>query len=158
MNYGEALQYLSQRQQLGIRPGTERLAVVLDRLGNPQDRYLALHIAGTNGKGSTAAFSAQLLLHAAKAAGEPGRPSRIGLYTSPHLHRLCERIQIYGDDDSSAVSRKLVPASEEELAAAMSAVRSAADAPNAVELTFFELLTATAFLLLAERGVTVAVI
>jgi dihydrofolate synthase/folylpolyglutamate synthase len=160
MNYAASLLYLSGLARFGIRPGTERLAAVLARLGDPQDRVPALHIAGTNGKGSTAAFAAHLLLAAAqpqRGASATEQP-RVGLYTSPHLCRLRERIRISPaqpqptDEDLS-----LPECSEEDLAAALSAVRAAAEAAPAVDLTFFEVLTAAAFLLFAAAGVEVAV-
>ncbi len=159
MNYAESLQYLSQLARFGIQPGTARLHTVLGRLGQPQERVAALHIAGTNGKGSTAAFAAQLLCAAAESLPpDAGRRPRIGLYTSPHLCRVRERIRL-----SPAAWQPGEPAlspvecSEEELAAALSAVRAAAAAAPAVELTFFEVLTAAAFRVFAEAGVEVAV-
>jgi len=158
MNYGEALQYLSQLGQLGVRPGTDRLAVVLRHLGDPQLRPLAVHIAGTNGKGSTAAFCAALLVAAARAAGKDCA-WRIGLYTSPHLSRVRERIQ-WSDPGFSAASSSglaLRECSEVEFAEALSAVRTATLATG-VELTFFEVLTAAAFLIFANQKIDVAVI
>lgn len=149
MDFAESLQYLANLAPLGIQPGTERLAAVLARLGNPQERFLAIHVAGTNGKGSTSAFCAALLLAAAQAAGSP---TRIGLYTSPHLTRVRERIQL-GEPTSG-----LRECSEAEFAAALTAVQAAASAMPPVELTFFEVFTAAAFQLFAQQGVELAVI
>lgn len=160
MNYAASLLYLSGLARFGIRPGTERLAAVLARLGDPQERVPALHIAGTNGKGSTAAFAAHLLLAAAqqpRGATEAGQP-RVGLYTSPHLCRLRERIRLSPSQPQPQTEDLSLPeCSEEELAAALSAVRAAAESAPAVELTFFEVLTAAAFLVFAAAGVEVAV-
>jgi dihydrofolate synthase/folylpolyglutamate synthase len=155
--YALALRSLEQLALFGVQPGTERLAEVLSRLDDPQRAFPAIHIAGTNGKGSTAAYAAQLLVTAAQAEARTGEkagaPRRIGLYTSPHLLRVRERIQV-SDPDSDAVR----PCSEDELADAVFAVQAAAARAPAVTLTFFEVLTAAAFLHFAERGIEVAVI
>lgn len=152
MNYGEALQLLSRLGMLGVQPGTDRLAAALRRLGSPETRFVAVHIAGTNGKGSTAAFASSLLLHAAAGAGDSA-PARIGLYTSPHLVRVRERIRVSSDDGEA-----LRECTEAELAAAIERIIAACAAPPTVELTFFEVLTAAAFLIFAEQGVEIAVI
>lgn len=152
MDYAESLQYLTQLAPLGIQPGTERLAQVLSRLGNPQERFVAIHIAGTNGKGSTSAFCAALLLEAARSVKSS---VRIGLYTSPHLTRLRERIQL---GDSAGGVSELRECSEAEFAAALTAVQAAAAAGPVVELTFFEVLTAAAFHYFAAQAVELAVI
>src|SRR5262245_45602691 len=121
MDHDESLRYLSSLGQFGIKPGTERLAVVLERLGHPEERFLALHIAGTNGKGSTAAMSASLLLW----AGGPNETHAVGLYTSPHLCRVRERIKLSATGRSGP---RLRDCSEVELASALSQVRAAAEA------------------------------
>ncbi len=152
--YAAALQHLSQLALYGIKPGTERLAAVLQRLGDPQAAIPAIHIAGTNGKGSTAAYCASLLLQAAGALKErDGASLRVGLYTSPHLQRVRERIKFSLDPDSG-----LRECSEEEFVRALAAVRAAAKSAPAVTLTFFEALTALAFVLWREAGVDLAVV
>ena len=152
--YAAALQHLSQLALYGIKPGTERLAAVLQRLGDPQAAVPAIHIAGTNGKGSTAAYCASLLLQAAGTLKKRGAaPLRIGLYTSPHLQRVRERIQFSIDPEAG-----LRECSEEEFVRALAAVRAAADSAPAVTLTFFEALTALAFVLWREVGVDLAVV
>lgn len=151
--YIEVLSQLSSLSLLGIQPGTERLEQVLARLGQPQQHFLAIHIAGTNGKGSTAAYCATLLAHAARQAHREGQPLRkIGLYTSPHLLRVRERMQL------SAADGELHECSESELAQAVQAVTTASQQAPAVQLTFFEVLTAAAFWLFAQAEVHVAVI
>lgn len=151
--YLEVLSYLSSLNLLGIQPGTERMAEVLARLGQPQQRFLAIHIAGTNGKGSTAAYCATLLAHAARQAHRDGQPLRkIALYTSPHLLRVRERMQL------SAADGELHECSESELAQAVHAVTAASKQAPAVQLTFFEVLTAAAFWLFAQAEVHLAVI
>ena len=87
MNYEEALTYIHSVEWRGSRPGLERTFELLDRLGNPQKELRFVHIAGTNGKGSTAAMIASVL----EASG-----CRTGLYTSPFIHRFNERMQVDG--------------------------------------------------------------
>ena len=77
--------YLAQLQRFGIAPGLERIGALLARAGNPHLQYPHVLIGGTNGKGSTAEYTARALL-------ENGR--RIGLYTSPHLYEWNERIRV----------------------------------------------------------------
>ncbi len=83
----EPLGWLAQFDHSVIRPGLERTDRLLAALGHPQRQLAAVHLAGTNGKGSTAAMIASIL----QSAGY-----RVGLYTSPHLHRLNERMRING--------------------------------------------------------------
>jgi dihydrofolate synthase/folylpolyglutamate synthase len=121
----------------GIKFGLRNIRLVLQRLGQPQKRYLSVHVAGTNGKGSTAA----ILHHIVTAAGY-----RSGLYTSPHLLDMRERY---------IVDR--TPASPEELNEVYRAVAGACRQGEDPPLTFFEWATAMAFLLFSWRGVEVAV-
>src|SRR5215510_7499463 len=88
MTYSSAVAYLYRLQKHGIKLGLETMKVLMVRLGMPQIRYRVLHIAGTNGKGSTAAMAAAML----QAAG-----FRVGLYTSPHLVEFRERIRVNGE-------------------------------------------------------------
>ena len=88
MTYSSAVAYLYRLQRHGIKLGLETMTTLMGRLGTPQTRYRTLHIAGTNGKGSTAAMAAAVL----QAAGY-----RVGLYTSPHLVEFRERIRVNGE-------------------------------------------------------------
>ena len=81
----ESLNYLYNLIPKGIKLGLKNISVVLNELGNPQQKTPSIHIAGTNGKGSTAAFCESILRNAGY---------RVGLYTSPHLIHFRERIQI----------------------------------------------------------------
>src|SRR5271157_6575579 len=96
MNYADCLNYLESLGQEvhGLQWGLETITEVLARLGNPHLKYPTAIVAGTNGKGSTAAMLASILLQAGH---------RTGLYTSPHLVRINERIRVNGveitDDD-----------------------------------------------------------
>ncbi|PIR20059.1 MAG: hypothetical protein COV45_08795 [Deltaproteobacteria bacterium CG11_big_fil_rev_8_21_14_0_20_47_16] len=83
MNYIDAIAALDQCGQHTINPGLERMQAACERLGHPEQLLKCIHVAGTNGKGSTIAFMESLL----KANG-----STVGRYTSPHLHDLRERI------------------------------------------------------------------
>ncbi len=114
----------------------EPIRRLLEHLGNPQQRYAVVHIAGTKGKGSTAAMAEAIL----RAAGY-----RTGLYTSPHLHTIRERIRIGGE----LISPRMVVDLFERL-------RPAVEADPA--LTVFDVLTAMGFLAFAESGVEIAVV
>ena len=114
--------------------GLENITILADALGHPQRSSPCAHIAGTNGKGSTAAMLESIL----RAAG-----LRTGLYTSPHLERINERIRIDGENIS-----------DEDFAAAWTRVHSAieslmASGKLAAHPTFFECVTAMAFLAFA---------
>lgn len=85
MNYNEVLKYLLQLELMGMKLGLDNTNHLLSALGNPHKEYPSIHIAGTNGKGSTAAITESIL-------GNSGY--RIGLYTSPHLVDFRERIRI----------------------------------------------------------------
>jgi len=87
LSYEEALKLIEEKSKFGVNLGLQRIEELLRRLGNPhQDgkvRYI--HIAGTNGKGSTASFIQQILISAGR---------RVGFFSSPHLHSYCERIRV----------------------------------------------------------------
>ncbi|OAA23401.1 hypothetical protein [Kosmotoga sp. DU53] len=87
MDYKEALDYLYSLRRFGIKPGVRRIKMLLELLGNPQDSLNVVHVAGTNGKGSTVAFISSIL----KEAGY-----RVGTYISPHLIDFTERMTING--------------------------------------------------------------
>ncbi len=87
MDYEEALTYLEGRLRLGVKLGNERFLALLHRLGDPQEHLQVIHIAGTKGKGSTAAMAASIL----QAAGY-----QVGIYLSPYVYDVRERIQING--------------------------------------------------------------
>ena len=83
----EAIAAIQQRAWTDRKPGLEQIRTLLERLGNPQKSLRFVHIAGSNGKGSTAAMTAAALTRTGL---------RTGLYTSPHLCRLHERFQVDG--------------------------------------------------------------
>ncbi|HEU65265.1 MAG TPA: bifunctional folylpolyglutamate synthase/dihydrofolate synthase, partial [Chloroflexi bacterium] len=146
LNYGQAEEYLdgfiNYEQIPGIsyaQPGysLRHVEELLDRMGNPQLAASTVHIAGTKGKGSVAAMIAPVL-------GNSGY--KTGLYTSPHLHTLRERISI----DGSLIS-------EDEFAAAMAEIKpfieSMRQDANFSQLTYFEALTALAFAYFRKKQV-----
>jgi dihydrofolate synthase/folylpolyglutamate synthase len=136
MTYSSAVAYLYRLQKHGIKLGLTTMTALMVRLGMPQTRYRALHIAGTNGKGSTAAMAAAML----QAAGY-----RVGLYTSPHLVEFRERMRVNGE----MISESQVARLTEQLQALCQP-----DLPP----TFFEYTTAMAFQHFADSGVDVAVL
>ena len=136
MTYSSAVAYLYRLQKHGIKLGLETMKALMARLGMPQTKYRVLHIAGTNGKGSTAAMTAAIL----QAAGY-----RVGLYTSPHLVEFRERIRVNGE----MISESQVAELTEQLQTLCQ--------PD-LSPTFFEYTTAMAFQHFAESGVEVAVV
>ena len=132
MNIQEALDYIESASWRGSILGLERMRILMDRLGNPQDRLKYIHVAGTNGKGSTSAMLSSILT----AAGY-----KTGLYTSPHLIRYNERFKINDQDIS-----------DEELCEATLAVKTAADEmKDQFILSVFERITAIAFYWFAKH-------
>src|SRR3954465_6753072 len=87
MRFDELKELLFARGNFGMKLGLERMREACAQLGNPERSAPVLHVAGTNGKGSTCAFAEAAL----RSAGR-----RTGLYTSPHLNHFCERIRIDG--------------------------------------------------------------
>jgi dihydrofolate synthase / folylpolyglutamate synthase len=149
MTYDEALAFWYGRidyERRQPRPGDlklDRMRALLRRLGDPHHRVRSVHIAGTKGKGSTSAVLAAIL----RAAG-----LRTGLFTSPHLSDVSERVQVDG-----------VPISRDEIAVRMSEVAAAvramdAEGDPARSPTFFEVITALGFMHFDCRRVDVAVL
>jgi dihydrofolate synthase/folylpolyglutamate synthase len=85
--YAQAERFILSREFFGMKLGLENISRFLEELGNPQDRYLTVHIAGTNGKGSCANMLAAIFSRAGY---------RTGLFTSPHLVDFRERIKVDG--------------------------------------------------------------
>ncbi|HXG46352.1 MAG TPA: folylpolyglutamate synthase/dihydrofolate synthase family protein [Methylomirabilota bacterium] len=132
MNYDEALGFLYGLRQFGCRPGLDTTRTLAARLGGPERRLRFIHVAGTNGKGSVCA----MLENVYRATG-----LRVGLYTSPHLVRFGERIQ---------VNRRLIPEAEivRRVAELGAAIR---DEPAERRPTFFEAVTVMALCHFAEE-------
>lgn len=141
MNYEQATAYVERHIGLGGEPGLERINDLLDLMGRPQEGYPIIHVAGTNGKTSTARLATLVLV---------AHGLTTGTYTSPHLQRIEERLAINGRFSTS-----------EEFALAVTDVagfadlrEGAGDTPN----TYFELTTAAAFAFFADQAVNAAVL
>ena len=137
MNYEQALEYIHAVQWAGHKPGLSRTRTLLAALGDPHKKLQFVHVAGTNGKGSTAAMLASCL----HAAGY-----RVGLYTSPFINRFNERIQIDGQQIG-----------DEELVQLVERVKPAADAMTDVP-TEFEIITALGMLYFAQQQCDIVVL
>ena len=133
--YSSTLHWLYGLQYRGMKFGLRNILTLLRETGHPERRFPSLHIAGTNGKGSTSSFLASMLQEAGY---------RTGLYTSPHLVRFTERIRING-----------VEMPERRLVKYANAIRPSVEA---VQATFFEATTCIAFLYFADEEVDIAVI
>src|SRR5262249_55307735 len=136
-----ALANLSRLESLGLRGmklGLAAIDAVCERLGRPERRVESVLVAGTNGKGSVAATLAAI-------AGEAGLST--GLYTSPHLSDVTERIRLGPDDIAT-----------EELDDVLGEVFAAADCAPEVPVTYFEAMTAAAFSVFARRKLDLAVL
>jgi dihydrofolate synthase/folylpolyglutamate synthase len=150
MNYAESLKYLfslgrelaAPTQAAAAKFDLENISTLAEALGHPEEKYRSVHIAGTNGKGSTAAFTESIL----RTAG-----IKTGLYTSPHLERINERIRVNGQeisDEAFAESFTKIQGPIEELLA---------QGKLRAHPTFFEVVTALAFEHFAKTGVEIAV-
>ncbi len=135
MTHKHTLDFLYGLQTRGMKFGLANITSLLEAAGNPHTKFPAIHVAGTNGKGSTSAFLSSILM-------EHGL--RTGLYTSPHLVRFTERIRINGTEMPVhrlvSYARRLRPVIE------------------AVGATFFEATTAICFLYFADEKIDIGVI
>ncbi len=141
MEYNEAMEYIASTSRFGMNFGLERVEKMLELLGDPQKKLKCIHIAGTNGKGSTTAMIASVLK-------EEGYT--VGMYTSPYLEEFEERMQING-----------VNIPKEKLANLITKIQKVTD--DVIEAGFdnptqFEIITALMFLYFAEENVDFAVI
>lgn len=134
MSFNIVFDYVLTRAGIACGAGLAGLKDLLDRLGNPQDQFKIIHVAGTNGKGSVSMLAAEVL----KQAGY-----KTGLFISPHLCDPCERVQINGE-----------PISKQDFMQTMLEVFQEEEQ----ELNFFEILTASALLYFAKQGVDYAVL
>ena len=137
MNYEQALEYIHSVNWAFCKPGLERITKLCAALGNPQEKLRFIHVAGTNGKGSTSAMLASVLQNAGY---------KTGLYTSPYIRTFCERIRVDGEN---------IP--KETLASLTERVRPIADAMED-KPTEFELITALAFTYFTEQNCDVVVL
>ena len=128
MNFNESVEYIHSLLAFGIKPGLERISMLLDLLDNPQDKLQFVHVAGTNGKGSTSTMISNMLIASGK---------KTGLFTSPYVIDFCERIQING-----------VNVDKNIFAECVSEVREKIEELNKknIIITEFEAITVSAFL------------
>lgn len=140
MNYSQAHEYISSHLRFGIKPGLERISALLEHLGNVHKKTRFVHVAGTNGKGSTCTMIAEIL----SASG-----LKTGLYTSPYVLNFRERFRIDGqmisEDAFAKIVTDMIPACEKV-------------ERECGELTEFELITAAAFVWYAEEKCDVVVL
>ncbi|MCX8045226.1 MAG: bifunctional folylpolyglutamate synthase/dihydrofolate synthase [Desulfobacterota bacterium] len=132
MNYDKAVNYLYNLQRFGIKLGLHTITRLLAALGNPHRKLRCIHVAGTNGKGSTCVMIEAVLRNAGY---------RPGLYTSPHLSDFSERIQI---------CRK--PIAHNRIAALVGDIKRLCERKSLATVTFFEFATALAFLYFYEEA------
>ncbi|MCX5917700.1 MAG: bifunctional folylpolyglutamate synthase/dihydrofolate synthase [Deltaproteobacteria bacterium] len=158
-HYQSSLAYLFGLQRFGIKLGLANITALLRHLGNPHAGLRAVHIAGSNGKGSTAAFLTSILRQAGY---------RVGLYTSPHLIDFAERIQVNGVPISEDRVVRLTDRIREVVGdmdksgelwpdSSISSLPADFD-PKKATLTFFEFTTAMAFVHFREERVDLAVL
>ena len=141
MNYEEARKYIDSIAVFGSKLGLENIRNLMRYLGDPQKELKFIHVAGTNGKGSTVAFISSILRQSGL---------RVGMYTSPFVERFSERIRV---DDKEIT--------EEDFARLASVVKSAADrmrADGLGEPTEFEIICAIAFLHFKEKNCDICVL
>ncbi len=138
MSYSRAIEYLYGLQKYGMKFGLDNIRKLMAAFDNPQHSFRSVHIAGTNGKGSTSAMIASIL----KTAGV-----KTGLFSSPHLVSFTERIRVDGEEISES---DVISLAEE--------VRATAEKIEDFSPTFFEVVTTMAFIHFRKMGVEWAVI
>lgn len=139
--YKEALAWIHGRLRLGIKPGLERMEWMMEKLGHPERRVRAIHVAGTNGKGSTVSY----LRHILQAAGYS-----VGTFTSPYVEKFNERISVNGR-----------PIRDKEIVELVRAIQPLAEELETTELgapTEFEVITAMMFYYFGKKNIQDVVI
>lgn len=141
MDYKTALKFIHGRPRLRKEPTVKRMTAFLDQLGNPQDAIQGIHVAGTNGKGSTIAFLAKMV----EATGQ-----RVGTFTSPYLERFNERIAVNG-----------IPIRDDEILTLVEEIKPIVDELDQTPLggpLEFEIVTAMMFLYFKKHPVDIVLI
>ncbi len=140
MTYEEAINKITSLLRFGMKPGLERVEKLLELLGNPQDKLKFVHVAGTNGKGSTCALISSVVRKSLY---------KTGLFTSPYVTDFCERMQINGEmishEDLAALVEKTFPVVEQMAA-------------NDEIITEFEFITAIAMQWFAQNDCEIVVL
>lgn len=135
MNYSEVLDYILQMEKFGIKLGLSNITKFLSYLGNPHNSFPSIHVAGTNGKGSTVAVMESILTSAGH---------RVGVYTSPHLVDFRERIKINGRFIEKKYITDFINDNRKKI--------------ESLPLTYFEAVTALAFAYFRDEKVDAALI
>lgn len=141
MNFEESMEYIENSGKFGIKLGLKRIERLCELLGNPEKDLKIIHVAGTNGKGSTVTFISSIL----RSCGY-----KVGIYTSPYLERFTDRIKINDDEIS-----------QEDFAALVTRIKPLADKMTEEgldHLTEFEIITACALEYYKEKKVDFAVL
>jgi len=138
VNYTETMEYIHSLKQFGVKPGLHRIRRLMELLGNPQDNLKCVHVAGTNGKGSTATMLSMVLRQAGY---------KTGLFISPFILDFRERMQING---------AMIP--KEELCAVMDEVRAAREQVEGELPNEFETITAAGLLWFSRQNCDVVVL
>ncbi len=138
MEYQEALDYINSLELFGMKLGLENITALMEVLGNPQNDYDIIHVAGTNGKGSVVAFCSSILR---------GASINHGSYISPALVDFRERMTVNGNW-----------AEEKEIVQLATEVKAAAQKIPEYQITFFEFITAMAFLHFKKKNVQVVLL
>lgn len=141
MTYDQALEFICTTQRLGMKPGLHTIAELLERMDNPQKKLRYIHIAGTNGKGSTAAFLSNILI-------ESGY--KTGVFTSPHIQRMTERIKVNNVEMEESQSARLIELIQGKIEVMLE--------HGGCHPTEFEILTAMAFQYFYEQGCDIVVL
>jgi len=152
MSYPNTLKYLNNLQYFGIKFGLNNIKVLLNLLGNPHHKFKAVHIAGTNGKGSVAAFTSSIIALSGY---------KVGVYTSPHLIDFRERIAVKTQSigQESEIIEKFIPKTRvvsivSDIKEAVKHMRNTLDMDHP---TYFEIITALAFRYFADENIDVLI-
>jgi len=141
LKYSEAVDYLDSRIVLGVKPSLDRIRALCTLMGDPQDGYRAVQVTGTNGKTSVSQMISSILR---------GCGYRVGIFTSPHLETVRERITVSGRNISvnhfAETLTEIAPLVEK------------AEAMSGETLTYFEVVTAVAYSYFRHSGIDVAVL